>query len=158
LSGIFPFASINVQEQIIDFKLFQFLTETEGNIALNQPVWGALFFWLQNIIFALFIIFAYNNRPKQAKLCKILCLTELIYLITMGTYAFVLSSKINGNIAPTFATCLPLLAIVFAIFAKRLYHFGYIISEDDIARLLCEMWIPLRLYASNVWTNICKLV
>lgn len=119
LSGIFPFASINVQEQIIDFKLFQFLTETEGDIALNQPVWGGLFFWLQNIIFALFIIFAYNNRPKQAKLCKILCLTELIYLITMGTYAIVLSSKINGNIAPTFATCLPLLAIVFAIFAKR---------------------------------------
>ena len=44
------------------------------------------------------------------------------------------------------------------IFAKRLYNFGYIISEDDVARLLCEMWIPLRLYASNVWTNICKLV
>lgn len=64
-------------------------------------------------------IFQYKNRKKQVDFCTGAIAMTLLWIVGFILYSFAGLSGIDGEVQPRFAACLPLLAMILFILARK---------------------------------------
>ncbi len=90
--------------------------EPEG--VFNFSVWPLFALLLVTCPLCLFTIFAYHNRKLQSRLCVLCVLLNLAWLAVCAVFGYVTIGE-GLTFRPAFAACLPVVAIVFYLLARR---------------------------------------
>lgn len=125
-----PFAHFELGDEAAVFSSFVFSFENAELFPSRPSVaWGGVFFTLVNIVYALRIIFDYNNRRRQARGCTFLLLFTVLLWATMATYSAVFMFKSGASLMPSYAVAMPFVALIFIALAKKA-----ILSDERLVR------------------------
>ena len=103
-------------------------SSTVFNLWTITPDGSKEFPWwsIVNFVILLFVctigtgtIFLYKTRKKQAKLCSAAAVLTIIWMIIFGVCAYSGLIEHNGDMIVKYAACLPFVAMVFFILARR---------------------------------------
>lgn len=97
-------------------------------LAGNHP-YGVMFFTALSITIALIAVFGYKNRKAQIRKAYFALLSNVLWYVTLGTYAYSISERANLSLTPAICSLLPVLSILLIVMAIKAIH-----KDEELVR------------------------
>lgn len=81
--------------------------------------YGVLVCTLLSIVAAFVTIFGYKNRSTQIRKSYCVILSNVLWYVTLGAYAYSVSQRTNLSLTPTISSLLPIVAIFLTVLAIK---------------------------------------